>query len=379
MSERSLIGWLGQPGYIPMTLNVGIGCEPVSPACDFCYAPKSAIRQAHLPGRDGVVTLDAEGRPIWTGKVVLFPERLDQPRRMRKPRMIFINALLDVFGAGVDRGFLHRMWQMMRDTPQHIYVILSKQPKRMRDMTQIMRARYGTLPNVWLGVSVENQHYAEVRVPFLLETPAAVRVISAEPLLGPIDLTRLNTRGAVINALGGDVLTTDGEVYAAAPGCVDWVIVGGETARRDDARAMHPDWTRGLRDQTVRSGRAFFFKQWGSWGPAPWVVRVCDPEEGWHGTDEELAKAKAAAEAVGATHYLPVWAHQYDMKPTDPGHKCWSVERRELEPGSPQAPMRFYPGKTAGHELDGRTWQQWPDAYGRIIDASTSTPTAVTV
>lgn len=375
VSEGSLIGWLNQPpsrpfpeGFIPWTLNVGIGCEPVSEGCDLCFAPKSAIRQQHLPGRGGVVTKDALGRTVWTGKVVLFPERLARPRKVKKPHMIFINALMDLFSAQVPEDFIAKVWQMMADTPQHIYVILTKQPKRMRDIVRRMAAKHGVLRNVWLGVSAESQKYAEIRIPFLLQTPAAVRAVSCEPLLAPISLTRLHMGGGrYLNALAGDVASTSGEVYAAAPACLDWVIVGGESGRKDDVRPMHPRWARDLRDQASAYLRAFFFKQWGNWGPAPWVVRVCDPAEGWHGTDDELAAAKAAAEKVGATHSFPVWGDQYDMKPTEADHKPWSGERHEL-PDDTHAPMRFYPGKSAGHELDGRAWQQWPTADGLIIE-----------
>lgn len=369
MSEGSLIGWLNRPGYRPWTLNVGIGCLPVSPGCEFCFAPNSAVRQAHYEGRGGVVTKDGEGRSVWTGKVVLFPERLQQPRKVKTPHMIFINALMDLFSAAVPLDFMWEVWQMMADTPQHIYVILTKQPKRMRDFVRRMVSIFGILPNVWIGVSIENQHYAEVRIPFLLETPAAVRGVSCEPLLAPIKLTRLHLGGdRYLDALGGDVMSASGEIYAAAPACLDWVIVGGESGRRADARPMHPAWARDLRDQATRAGRAFYFKQHGSWGPAPWVVRVCDPQEGWHGTDEELAVAKSEAERIGATHSFPEWGHRYDMKPTEAGHKPWSGERFELS-DDVHAPMRFYPGKSAGHELDGRTWQQWPTNDGRIVEA----------
>lgn len=368
MAEGSLIGWLHQPGYESWTLNVGIGCTPVSEGCDFCYAPKSAGRQAHFDGRDGVVAKDDAGRPVWTGKVVLFPERLNQPRRVKKPHMIFLNALMDLFSAAVSEDFIGEVWQMMADTPQHIYVILTKQPKRMRDIVRRMVERFGILPNAWIGVSAEHQHAAETRVRFLLQTPAAVRVVSAEPLLGPIDLTRLHAGGGrYIDALNGDVTNGRGEIYAAAPGCIDWVIVGGESGRRTDARAMHPAWVRTLRDQTSRTGRAFYFKQWGSWGPAPWVVRVCDPKEGWHGTDAELAAAKANAEAIGATHAYPVWANQYGWQGYKPTHKPWSLERTSLD--VTHAPIRFFAGKSAGRELDGRTWDQWPTPHGTIVEA----------
>jgi protein gp37 len=376
MSEGSEIGWLNRPGHKSWTLNVGIGCTPVSAGCDFCYAPKSAARQAHYEGRGGIVAKDALGRQVWTGEVKLFEERLQRPLKVKRPCMIFVNALMDLFSAAVPEEFIAKVWQMMAATPQHTYVILTKQPKRMRDIVRRMVERFGILRNVWLGVSIENQHTAEIRVRFLLETPAAVRAVSCEPLLAPIRLTRLHLGGgSYLNALSGIMTGDDGEIYAAAPGCVDWVIVGGESGRREDVRPMHPTWARSLRDQAVTHQRAFFFKQWGSWGPAPWVVRVCDPAEGWKGTDAELAAAKAAAEAIGATHSLPVWADQYDMKPTEAEHKPWGAERHEL-PDDTHAPLRFYRGKSAGHQLDGREWLQWPTADGLIEEAPRELATA---
>lgn len=151
---------------------------------------------------------------------------------------------------------------------------------------------------------------------------------------------------------------------------LSWVIVGGESGRKDEARAMHPVWARNLIAQVHQAGIAVFLKQWGSWGPVPWVARVCDPQQGWHGTDEELAAAKKRAEAIGATHSLPVWADRYGMLPRDVGHKPWSGERCPLAAGEPHAPLRFFQGTSAGHAIDGRTWQQWPDGTGGIIDIS---------
>lgn len=385
MAEGSLIGWLNRPGYEPWTLNVGIGCTPVSSGCDFCYAPNSAGRQAHLEGRDGVVTKDALGRSVWTGKVVLFPERLKRPRRVKKPHMIFINALMDLFAGPVGEEFIAQVWQMMADTPQHIYVILTKQPKRMRDIARRLVARFGILPNVWLGVSAEDQHTAETRIRFLIETPAAVRAVSAEPLLGPIDLTRLHLGGGrYLDALAGDIASEAGEVYAAAPGCIDWVIAGGESGRRADARPMHPAWARSLRDQAVCARRAFFFKQWGNWGPAPWSVSLpADIERryaeggaagGQRAATAVLAKATRDAEAIGATHYYSPQAHLHDWQIGEAGHKTWSSERHPLADNEPNAPMRFYRGKTAGHDLDGRAWQQWPTRDGLIVEAPSNDP-----
>lgn len=127
------------------------------------------------------------------------------------------------------------------------------------------------------------------------------------------------------------------------------MIAGGESG--PGARPMHPDWARSLRDQCQTAGVPFFFKQWGAWGPAPWVVRLCDPAAGWKGTQAELAQAKKEAERVGATIAVQPHGHVYK-----PNHKTWSTERNGHVPGA----MRRYPGKTAGRELDGREWNEFP-------------------
>src|SRR3954447_7173574 len=370
MAERSLIGWLHKPCYIPWTLNIALGCFPGSQGCKFCYAPYSVVRQQHYPGRDGIVTKDTLGRLVWTGKVVPLPERLNEPRRKKKPHMIFVNALTDVFSPKLPRNFVRHLWQTMADTPQHIYVILTKQPKRMRDIVKLLAAEFGVLPNVWLGVSAENQHYAEVRIGFLMETPAAVRVVSCEPMLGPIDLTALKLRRQRPD-LGWDVLGRRWGVRGAwsepLSAGIDWVILGGESARRADARPMHIRSARHLVAQAVANCVAVFFKQWGSWAPAPWVVKLEDV--GWDGTAEGKPAAAARAERIGATHYYSPNAHQLGWQIGVAGHKTWGGERRPLPAGDPNMPIRYHQGKSAGHLLDGVAWQQWPGPAGTIIDA----------
>jgi protein gp37 len=367
MSDRSLIGWLGQPGFLPMTANVVLGCVHRSAGCRECFAPRWVARQAHLPGRGGIVTKDDQGRTVWTGKVETYPERLPGLRALTKPRMIFVTALGELFDPQVDEDFIVDLWQTMADTPHHIYVILTKLPKRMHDMVTKMAARFGVLTNVWLGVSTEDQHQAEVRLTWLFRTPAAIRLVSCEPLLSPIALTDLDVGGGVrLNALTGIAKVGERETPFTADGArLDWVIVGGESAAKDRARPMHPIWARWLRDQAVAAGVALFFKQWGSWGPAPWVVRVPATVLG---DPVLLAAAKAEAEKIGATHFYNPLAHHHSWEIGEASHKPWSVERHELAAGEPNAPMRYYQGKTAGCELDGRIWKQWPNLDGPIIE-----------
>lgn len=182
-------------------------------------------------------------------------------------------------------------------------------------------------------------------------------------LLGPVDLTALRMRnGAHLDALAGDVIhPSSGEIYAAAPACLDWVIVGGESGPR--ARPMHPLWARDLRDQTTSRGRAFFFKQWGEWGPArhkvpidPTVIDRCTTNRQ---DTTELDAAKRASEATGATHGYAVWAHRHGWEPHRYTHKPWSGERGRLDE-STHASIRQWGKRRAGRVLDGRTWDDMP-------------------
>ncbi|MFI0453704.1 DUF5131 family protein [Actinomadura sp. 6N118] len=375
MSAISTIEWT------QATWNPTLGCDRVSPGCDGCYAitqariraanphPKVAAAFAGLTHRTG-------GRVDWTGRVNQLPGRLTEPLRWRKPRKVFVDSLSDLFHAEISEEFIARVFAVMAATPHHTYQVLTKRHGRMRSL--LARGGLGTegfpdmveeamaefthasldhwpLPNVWLGVSAEDQQRADLRVPDLLGTPAAVRFVSAEPLLGPVDLSRW------LGIEYMDALEGYGEELGAAltgrigpAGGLHWVIVGGESGPR--ARPMHPDWARTLRDQCAASDVPFFFKQWGEWGPAPWSVRILEPAGGWEVADSAwLAAQKAKAEQRGATHDLRPSGHLYE-----PDHKPWSPER---DPGGhyPGA-VRRWGKKRAGRELDGRSWDQYPDA-----------------
>lgn len=267
------------------TWNPTTGCDRVSPGCDNCYALTLAKR---LKGM-GSAKYQNDGDPKTSGPGFLateHPHTLTEPFGWRKPRKVFVNSMSDLFHDNFSDEFIARVWAVMAATPQHTYQVLTKRHGRMRsllsspsfaELVTTWAWRDGVrpstpvvqlpAPNVWLGVSVETQEWANRRVPALLETPAAERFISAEPLLGPVDLTRLLPRpnGPFIDALSGDVISRKGEVYAAAPGCVDWVIVGGESG--PEHRTIDGEWVRSLRDQTNAAGRAFLFKQWGGHTP----------------------------------------------------------------------------------------------------------------
>jgi protein gp37 len=248
------------------TWNPVTGCDEVSPGCDHCYAKTLAERFRGTPGHYFENGFDVQLRP----------ERLDQPLRWKRPRMIFVNSMSDLFHKDIPDEFIARVFAVMALAPQHTFQVLTKRHGRMRSLLSdrefpgaVLRARdqYDTslaparqkpratflnwpLSNVWLGVSVEDQARANLRIPALFDTPAAVRWISAEPLLGPVDLS---------------------EVWWARPNgmsfstALNWVVVGGESGR--GARPMQPAWARSLRDQCASAGVPFLFKQWGEWAP----------------------------------------------------------------------------------------------------------------
>jgi len=247
------------------TWNPVVGCTKVSPGCDHCYAERITER-FHGKGSFAVVRRSEE--------------KLYLPLKWRKPRRVFVNSMSDLFHVDVPVGFIARVFTVMAQTPQHTYQVLTKRHGRMRSVlnsdvfVNMVRGMLGEvvwpLPNVWLGVSVEDQHWADIRIPALLETPAAVRWLSCEPLLGPLKLTGGGTQqtywltgrpywGEPEPIGGGTIL---GRAPLIGPR-LDWIVVGGESG--PGARPMHPDWARFLRDQCTGAGVPFFFKQWGEW------------------------------------------------------------------------------------------------------------------
>lgn len=275
MSDRSAIEWTDA------TWNPVTGCTEVSPGCDHCYAKTFAERFRGVPGHHFENGFDVQLRP----------DKLDQPLRWKRPRRVFVNSMSDLFHEAVPDVYIAQVFAVMHDADQHTYQVLTKRHGRMRSLLrsqdfyeqlvgQVARLRAAEqryanpnvtwpLPNVWLGVSAEDQKWTDIRIPALLETPAAVRFLSAEPLLGPITLTRLHQRCPEHDFAGGFCSSWH-------PGIVglDWVIVGGESGR--GARPMNLDWVRVLRDQCANAGVAFFYKQQGSADGGPKSRRVLD-------------------------------------------------------------------------------------------------------
>lgn len=350
------------------------GCSKVSPGCDNCYAIDMAHRlnlmqearpdlttRAYVPA---LTVVAEDGSKDWTGELRPHYDRLDQPLRWKKPRKIFVNSMSDLFHKDVPLGFITDVFSTMANAPQHQFQILTKRPQRMRRIAAALAytshgdeweaylwpgpidelgaqgeeiydpdyPRYEDLdgggeqplPNVWLGTSVETAKY-KFRIDHLRETPAAVRFLSLEPLLGP--LGELDLTG------------------------IDWVIVGGESG--PNARPMHPDWVREIRDQCVHgvecaecrgaginrratthgrpyggecwtcngSGRSpvpFLFKQWGNWAPGSGYAEETDRMIALDGSPASQSTAGRA------------WVRRHKSK------------------------------KDAGRTLDGRTWNQYP-------------------
>ena len=261
MADRTRIEWADA------TWNPVTGCERVSPGCAHCYAESFAQRQ-------GVSSSYEPGK----GEIRLFPERLQIPLHWKKPRRVFVCSLADLFHKDVPDEFIGRVFGMMAEAHWHEFFVLTKRADRMEEWSRGVahyaqgdrgqRPVQGWPPNVMAGVSIENQHWADLRLPHLMATPAARRFVSYEPALGAVDFAF-----DMIEDVGdGDRFWHHRECgnycdWACGgfwfKGTLDQVICGGESGPR--ARPMHGDWPRGVRDQCVAAGVAFMFKQWGEW------------------------------------------------------------------------------------------------------------------
>ncbi len=214
MASQSSIEWTDA------TWNPVTGCSKVSAGCKFCYAERLAIR------------LQAMGQPRYADgfSVTLHRDLLDVPRRWLSPRLVFVNSMSDLFHEEVPLPFVRQVFHTMAECPQHMFQILTKRSKRLKESAAL-------LPwpeNVWMGVSVEDSRVLS-RIKDLLEVPAAVRFLSCEPLIGPLD-----------------ALPLEG---------IDWVIVGGESG--PGARPIRREWALSVLRQCRKRGVPFFFKQWG--------------------------------------------------------------------------------------------------------------------
>lgn len=292
MADRSKIEWTDA------TWNIVNGCSVLSPGCTNCYAMRLAgWLKKNDPSRAGLTEPSKTG-PVWTGEVRWNAKQEELPLRWRRPRRVFVAAHGDIFHENVPTEWLDRIWAIMKLAENHSFQVLTKRPKRMRlylsdpelperiaqrcliegrnmrpgapcwqgdrwrDAGQgvVVPARW-PLPNVHLGVSAEDQVRANERVPELLQTPAAFRFVSLEPLLGPVDLARVEFMP------GNSAYMIDARYVCEGYQALNWVIAGGESGLR--ARPMEIGWVRALRDQCAATGTPFFFKQWGEWAPFP--------------------------------------------------------------------------------------------------------------
>jgi len=230
------------------TWNPITGCSPVSPACDHCYAERMARR---LAGRYGYPA----DEPF---RVTLHEDRLDEPLRWRKPSRVFVCSMGDLFHEDVRPAFLSRVFDRMYRCPRQTFLLLTKRPERTKKIMTLCYDWYGgPLANVWAGVTAEDQQRADERIPILLDTPAAKRFVSCEPLLGTIDLTTLHRGWAsYTHALRG--WTTGGEARGEHAR-LDLVIVGCESG--PGARPMQPEWAHDIYRQCKAAGVPFFFKK----------------------------------------------------------------------------------------------------------------------
>lgn len=268
MSDNTKIEWADA------TVNAINGCSLASPGCTNCYAMRLAgTRMKHHPSRAGL-TQDSKAGPVWTGEVRLNEKALLEPLAWKRPRRIFWNAHGDTFHPAVIDEWIDRVLEVVALTPQHIHMILTKRSDRMRDYFTRLPERIKTLaanpgldfvdlplPNLWLGVSVEDQTRTDERREDFRNTPAAVHFVSYEPALGPVDWSGW--------------------------GFVDQIIGGGESGPK--ARPAHPDWFRRTRDWCAANGVAYFHKQNGEWAhavskpsetPGRYAMMARDPH-GW--------------------------------------------------------------------------------------------------
>jgi len=221
VAEYSGIEWTDS------TWNPVTGCTKVSPGCKNCYAETFAERWRGIPDHPYEQGFDLR----------LWPGRLSLPLSWKEPRTIFVNSMSDLFHKDVPDGFILQVFKTMLQATHHTFQILTKRAERMMQWTRESFKNTKVPPHIWLGVSVENQDYMW-RIMYLQQTPAQIRFLSVEPLLGPVNLKASNLKG------------------------IHWVIVGGESGPR--ARPMDPRWARDVRSQCNKYNVAFFFKQWGA-------------------------------------------------------------------------------------------------------------------
>lgn len=265
MSDGTAIEWTHMPGFKPATWNPVRGCTRVSEGCRNCYAETMAARFSD-PGQwgHGFATRET-GR--WTGKVELIESQLELPLKWRSPRCVFVNSTSDLFHEKLSQREIDRIFDVMGYCDQHVFLVLTKRPERMREVMcydfrrhrpffnyfvkyrgeVLQKERRHPASNIWIGVSVEDQATAKERIPILLDTPAALRFVSYEPALGPVDFNKILIPHGFVETRGGELPK------------IDWIIAGGESGR--GARLANTKWFVDAMAQCASAGVPFFMKQ----------------------------------------------------------------------------------------------------------------------
>lgn len=320
----SKIEWTHRPGTKSEVLNPTTGCDKESRGCKFCYAE---IMHKRLTGM---------GQPKYQqpflGHVQFWPDELAKPFRWKKPRTVFLNSMSDIFHKDITVVQIAQIYAMIFLTQWHTYIVLTKRADRacvvlnssefweafveaVNNLPDAHKSPWGAnvwtseeleerwpLKNVWQGVSVENQDTADLRIPFLLQTDAHIRVVSYEPAIGPVNFNRINID--IPTEIEGyrykEVDCLDKYFQRDTPfkGAINWVIAGGESGH--NASPSHPDWFRTVRDQCEAAGVAFFFKQWGEYMPVDKNHATEDNEIVFTNKGREVIMAEASISQVMA-------------------------------------------------------------------------------
>lgn len=349
-----------------MTWNPISGCTKAAQGCKNCYA-KTLHDMRHKAYKMGKKLPAQYAVPF--EMVQMHPARLEAPLHWHKPQMVFVNSVSDLFHERLyerEQSFLNEIFAIMAATPQHTYQVLTKRPHLMQRFISEPRREvyvehaletiYGEhgwhapdfdwpLPNVWLGTSISTREDALWAVPYLLQTPAAVRFVSAEPLLGPVRF-EFKKEGFGLDALNGIVYDMDTMLAIDRWNRIDWVIAGGESG--PGARPMHVDWARSLRDQCQAAGVPFFFKQWGEYHPE------------FLGRDFEAVCAVCGCSdndpCEGGCYWSAAEPENDDMR--DRCSRCAGVQSHRWPDGS----YSYRVGKrVAGDSLDGQIYHQFPE------------------
>jgi protein gp37 len=340
---------MGKILWTDATWNPVVGCSHVSAGCQNCYAERQAVRLArmHAPALEKYRLVVRDNQ--WSGAACADAAALTKPLTWRRPRRIFVCSMGDLFHHGVSRCTINTLFAIMALAPQHTYQVLTKRPSRayqylsdpharerviMRagqiawtqwhitaDTKALRDAIQWPMPHVWLGVSAENQLLARERITTLLHCPAALRWVSVEPMLGPVNLAPWLPS---VETLGPSL---------------DWVVCGGESGPH--ARPLHPDWVRRLRDDCKRAAVPFLLKQWGEW--------IAYEEQGQppllHSQNGHRINAHELPPDLDYLNDAQGW-HWDHLNPYD--HTTPMLYRRVGR-------------KSAGRQLDGRTHEEYPE------------------